>query len=474
VSEAARFLGAWRVANLERFFRTITEELARGADTQRVLRRVRSAVSDEEPGEEGQPRNLAPDAVRILTLHGAKGLDFDHVYLMQLHKATGGRSERGSQAHEHAGRFELCLAGAPSLGWDRALAARDRVAAAERVRTLYVGMTRAKKRLVLAGLWPAFRKGRTGETHVDLLGRRRPAPPDLAQVLRACADEAGRDSSTASGARWVFPVLRALRAVPPASATSPPPLDLARVRADAAALACAREEAAARMARPLGAAASAAAHAVEALWDAAAQRGAERASASSDAPCDGLLARLAGTAVHRALEDFDLEADPATELARQRAALEAVLSPLAPPDQLEAAVREARAQLQRLAQGSLLERLRALRGRVVARELPILLAAQPDEHPLEFVSGVIDLVYRDPETDAFVIADYKTDRPDADGALESRTRTYARQGAAYQRAVREAFDLAYTPRFELWYLAYDRCVDVAADFAASAGARARD
>jgi ATP-dependent exoDNAse (exonuclease V) beta subunit len=272
----------------------------------------------------------------------------------------------------------------------------------------------------------------------------------------------------------VFPALRALHAVPPAPAGSPPPLDIGRVRAEAAALGRAHEAATARMARPLGAVASAAAHGVEVQQDAAAWRGVERASASSDVPSDGLLARLAGTAVHRALENFDLEADPAAELARQRAALEAVLSPLVPPDRLEAAVREARARLQHVAEGSLLERLRALRGRVVARELPVLLAAQPDEHPLEFVSGLIDLVYRDPGTDAFVIADYKTDRLDDATALDARTRAYARQGAAYQRAVREAFDLTYTPRFELWYLAYDRCVDVAADFGDTAAARARD
>jgi ATP-dependent helicase/nuclease subunit A len=464
VSEAARFLGAWRVANLERFFRRISEELAGGADAQRVLRSVRSAVSEEEPGEEAQPRDFAPDAVRILTLHGAKGLDFDHVYLMQLHKGSVQRSQAGSQAHAHEGCFELCLAGAPSLGWYRALAARDRVEEAERVRTLYVGMTRARKRLVLAGLWPAFQKRRADGAHAALLDRRQPAPPDLAQLLQACAEAEGADFTAAVQSRWVSPALRALRPVPAASAATAPPLDLARARAEAEGLSRAREEATARMARPLGAAASAAAHAAEEPLDASTWPDVERADVSTD----GLLARLAGTAVHRALEAFDLEADPALEMARQEAALEVVLAPLAPPDRLDAAVCEARERLQRLARGPLLERLRALRGRVVARELPVLLAARPEERPLEFVSGVIDLVYRDPETDAFVIVDYKTDRLENDAALDERTRLYAQQGAAYRRAVREAFDLAHEPRFELWYLVHDRCVDVAPGLAESA------
>jgi ATP-dependent exoDNAse (exonuclease V) beta subunit len=342
------------------------------------------------------------------------------------------------------------------------------------VRTLYVGMTRARKRLVLAGLWPEFQKRRAGQAHADLLGRRRPAPPDLAQVLRTCAAERGVDFHAAAETRWVFPALRAPRAAPPTAAAASAPIEIARVRADAEALARAHEAATARMARPLGAAASAAAHDLEAPWGADAQPGVGAGSAAPDAPPDALLARLAGSAVHRALEDFDLDAEPAAELARQAAACQAVLAPLAPPAQLEAAVCEARARLQRLAEGSLLERLRALRGRVVARELPVLLAAQSDERPLAFVSGVIDLVYRDPETDAFVIADYKTDQLEGDAALDARTRAYARQGAAYRRALREAFGLAYTPRFELWYLSHDRCVDVAADFADSADEPARD
>ena len=44
--------------------------------------------------------------------------------------------------------------------------------------------------------------------------------------------------------------------------------------------------------------------------------------------------------------------------------------------------------------------------------------------------------------DQLVIADYKT------GAR----RDYGAQGAHYRRALREALDLDYEPRFELWYL----------------------
>jgi len=474
VTEAARFLGPWRAANLERFFRVLAEEMAAGADTQAVLRRLRTAVSEEEPTEEGQPRDLAPDAVRVLTLHGAKGLDFDHVYLMQLHRGSARRERGESDARAHDGRLEMRLFGAPSLGWDLVHDARQRVADAESVRTLYVGMTRARRRLVLAGLWPEFQKrGGRGE-HALLLAKRNPAPPDLAEAFGACAREASTDWADAAEARWVFPALDARAALPPAPAVTTALPDLDRVRADAERLRHLRETAGERMRRSLHATATEQAHAgddaetnasPDLQTDARPGSFRERDSAAAEAlapPIDGELARLAGVAVHRALELFDLAAEPEAELARQRAGLEAVLAPLAAPDQLADAVRAARDRLDRFASGPLFQRLQSLRKHVVARELPVLLSPQPDDAALASLSGTIDLLHREPETGEFVVVDYKTDAPDDEAALDERTRAYARQGAVYQRAVREAFDLAYTPRFELWYLSLDRCVGASA------------
>lgn len=456
VSEAARFLGPWRAANLDRFFRVLAEELAAGADAESVLRRLRTAVSEEEPTEEGQPRDLAPDAVRVLTLHGAKGLDFDCVYLMQLHKGPARRDAVESDAHAHDGRVEMRLLGAPSLGWDRVREMRRRVAQAESVRTLYVGMTRARRRLVLAGLWPDFQKRGARGGHALLLQQREPAVPDPAEAFAACAREARTDWVDAAGARWVFPALGVRLAPPPLSAAPEALPDLERVREDSRRLREARARAAERMRRPLHATASEQAHGVSERPAAAAP------PAAASAPADAELARLAGIAVHRVLELFDLEAEPDAELARQRAGLEALLAPHTPPARLAEAVAAARARLDRLASGSLLARLCALREHLVARELPVLLAAGSDDYPLAFLSGTIDLVHREPETGEIVVVDYKTDALDDDAALAARTREYARQGAVYQRALRDALGLAYTPRFELWYLARDLRVDPAA------------
>ncbi len=450
VSEAARFLGAWRVANLERFFRELTLDLSAGTDTWTVLRRLRRAVADEEPGEEGRPCDQSLDAVRILTLHGAKGLDFEHVYLMQLHKGPGGGVEPGPGAREIAGRFEYRLCGAPTLDFDRAARARQATAFAERIRTLYVGMTRARRRLVLAGLWPDFQRT-AAPSHAALLARRDPTAPDLSDTARRCAGSGETDRSDSRHARWVFPALAADFAGAPAPAPAVAAPDVDAVRADSERLRVASAEALARMARPLSASASGEAHADE-------EAGAPPSPTRLPKDRDPEQSRRLGTAIHRALETFDLSADLDTELRRQRELLADALRPITPSDRLADALEQAGAMLDTVGRGALLSQLRRHRDEVVARELPVLAAPGPDDRAIDFLSGTVDLVYRDADSDELVVVDYKTDRIEDEADLLVRTRAYARQGAIYQRAVRHAFALDYTPRFELWYLSLDRRV----------------
>ena len=100
-----------------------------------------------------------------------------------------------------------------------------------------------------------------------------------------------------------------------------------------------------------------------------------------------------------------------------------------------------------MAGGPLLGRLRAIADHVIARELPVLLA--PDDAagaPVGFVSGTIDLVYRDPETGELVIADYKTDEVAGGRELRERAVAYAAQGVVYRRALREALGSRRGPR----------------------------
>jgi ATP-dependent helicase/nuclease subunit A len=458
VSEAARFLGAWRVANLDRFFRELARDLSAGTATAEVLRRLASAVSEEEPMEEEPPHEDGADAVQILTLHGAKGLDFGHVYLMQLHKGTGRPPGPRVDAARVDGVLELRLLGLPTPGFDRAEARRLRVAQAERVRLLYVGMTRARERLVVSSSWPGRvgRRGATGDLFEGLLERRRelPAPALLAERAR----REGRAQVDLAGARFALLGLRDAsservrrrEAAALAEVASDP---VAEARAHAQRVAAAE----ARMARPLGGRASDG-EGAEDREERARRRSEGGPRPSRAARGSAEVARLTGIAVHRALERLDLGGPVAAGLEYGLEELAAWLESEGEAEPVRAAARAARALLERLTGGRLVARLEALRDHVVARELPLLLAAGSRDDALGFVAGAIDLVYRDPETREWVIVDYKTDTPPAGVSLQAHAQGYARQGRVYRSALCEGLGLAESPRFELWFLAADRSV----------------
>jgi ATP-dependent exoDNAse (exonuclease V) beta subunit len=99
-----------------------------------------------------------------------------------------------------------------------------------------------------------------------------------------------------------------------------------------------------------------------------------------------------------------------------------------------------------------------LSDRIVARELSVLSPPIDDEGPVGYFTGQIDLVYRHPDNDEMVIVDYKTGAlGDRDG-LRSPEASYVEQGDVYRRALESAFELSYTPRFELWFLRDDEIV----------------
>jgi len=507
---AARDLGGYRLANLERFFRRLLVELEQGSgDVAAVLRALREDVAAGREAEEGKPPEGAEDAVQVLTIHGAKGLDFAHVYVPQLHKPGGGdrpATAVGSPPDTGPDGCEYRLLGAVTPGFDLVEERRLEVEAAERVRTLYVAMTRAKDRLVLAGDWPRQpadpRLPEQARTHLQLLAWR-PGCPDLQRLRR----DAGGRCVDPEGVTWRILALSdrpeetaTSGGAPRGEALAPP----AAVAAQGALLAGWRAAAGARMARPFGAAASEEAHAQlreaaaaadpadpaegtledrgESGAEGAAGRtgggsagaGAARSAASAVAGAgtaaagavDGReLAMASGAALHRALELWDLDADPAREMERQRALLPAYLSAVAAGEDAARALPRCHRLLERFMAGGLAARLRELAGRVVARELPVLLAPDPDPPngagPVAFVSGAIDLLYRDPGSGALVIADYKTDEV-AGADLARRTAIYASQGAAYVRAVQAALELAAPPRFELWFVHAGRIVRIVA------------
>ena len=82
-------------ANLDRFFRDAAGGDRGRAATAGGAARVAASVAEAREAEEGRPLAAAEDAVRVMTIHKAKGLDFDHVYLLQADRRASGDARAG-------------------------------------------------------------------------------------------------------------------------------------------------------------------------------------------------------------------------------------------------------------------------------------------------------------------------------------------------------------------------------------------
>lgn len=443
VVEAARFPGAYRLANLERFLRELVAALAAGdKGPHDVLRDLRSGFAGDFERESAPPDDTALGAVRLLSIHSAKGLEFANVWLADLHHGSNRReSERQCAARVERGTegLEIELFQTSSLQRAELTARRTAREHAELARLLYVATTRAKDRLVLAGM-PGKASRKDGRLS-DLVAQRRgvAAPWD-----RLAADsERGADPwIDEDGARW-----RLLDAEPPTRAEPHAEQDeCARTKANeraSRALASkaqgARASAAARAARPWVQAASGDPD----LEEREARERGEGSGLSRDA------ARAVGVAVHAALEHWD--AACACELALGAALERVELSIAARLDGADRprALERARELLHGFARSELCARLRRIAPDVVARELPLALSADSGDSPTGAFVGTADLVFA--EGSRLVVVDFKTDAEPDEAVLAQR---YAPQLERYARALKIA--LGVDVRAELWLVATGR------------------
>lgn len=359
-------------------------------------------LEDQPEEAESALSEASLDAVRILTIHKAKGLEFPVVILPGVHQ--GARMPRKGHAIQHDWSSRCygltvgpsCNLGAVLVG--EKMAARE---AAEQRRLLYVGMTRARDLLVLSG---GLLKKPGRETVLELLG-----------------EAVGREPLTEEGADLEIGTARMTRTIVPAATTtrrrvqhivqpiSVPPLPALIERYDVRQMRRVELRSQPRKMIP-------------SLMKVDRQAGDQtrRRRNGTDA-----RARFLGICTHALLERWDFtRATPPSVMELESLCRSCISSDT---DCLEAVQDDLRSIL-----GSFLssEWYRRMRNAIIlGREIPFVIPWRDGQ----VMEGVIDLIYR--LDGALWIADYKTDRIEA-GEASARAQQYTQQAIAYRAAAR--------------------------------------
>ena len=374
-------------ANIRKLLR-IVRTLA-GHPLSEVVSYLEQRRDDLDP-REGPATLDRPDAVQLMTVHGAKGLEFPIVFVPEAHLSSWStwdavrwsRSDGVSVTLERDEDDDT----RPRPGFYAHLQQRDQLEDAEEHRRLfYVAATRAGDYLHISG----DESGKDGWLHalrdahangaLHEIELREPVPPDLAAIARRRAPTALQLPAASEEQDYVPPLLERPRVIPlrastPVTALRPPQTDPQRYA-----------------------------------------RG------------DGLAA-LRGLLVHRALEVSGGAPDSLDD---------AALADLA-REQSERALDEATAR-------SLAGEVREMLDRYTRSPVAAALAAADVERWFELpfawdwdgvpVHGSIDLVYRD--ASGWHVIDFKSDRLNGTSAQEAASR-YAVQIGLYQRAIEAA------------------------------------
>jgi ATP-dependent helicase/nuclease subunit A len=401
--------GAQRVANLRKLLASAAEIARDGSLSFLETLEAIDTQSQAELEGDSPLADEATDAVRIATIHRAKGLENKVVFVPDLardDRRFGFRPEAETDVVGIRGSgpaLALRIGDVSNAAWVVREIERKRHEDAEDVRLLYVALTRAQEHLVV-------------------VAGKSPRVPAWVQALEAWGYDPAAPPANASTLANGTVLHRLISGPSPrAVAEADLPDDVAdaveRYESVATALDAAK--------RPPFATPSGAAEDVErARWAPDARNGPARD-----------VARVAGIAVHRALQHADFRSkrflDALPAYARAAAAEEG-----ADPARVE---KEARAILEAFARSPLFARLREVE--ILGREIPLLFR---DAGGASW-RGSIDLLFRDTDG-TLVVADFKTD-VDTSGALDR----YHAQLEVYAASARDALE---TPavRAELWML----------------------
>ncbi len=407
--------GEQRTANVWKV-RQLVEQASRrlGGDLVEVVRALRRSA--EEGREEGESplADETLNAVRVMSVHKAKGLEFGLVFVVNLAaKGKGRELETDAWIDEHLGVAGLAVL--PSISRTGAWLRREEQIreVEENRRILYVAITRARERLVLSGMRKASEYmgllveafgGAILDTEGEVaIGRARLLCRSIAQGKEVPPKPPARVKGAKAAdwksyaARWVERGEEARTCEEGLRRVTPTMLD--------------EEEAPLEARRPgkgvegLGKAIGQVCHAVLAGWDFRAGRRPDL-SAAVDRALAGLEGLSFGTA-------------KAAKVAKEGCE---VLSAF-----LECSYAK------KLAKADIL-----------GREVPFYLR----EEDGRLVSGVIDVVYR--LEGALVVADWKSDDVPA-SAIKKATERHANQARYYREAIERA-GWGKVARFDLVYL----------------------
>ncbi len=451
-----------RMANVHKLLRFARRfQATEGRNLRGFLEQVSYLQRAGKPEAEAPVADVEPDAVRLMSVHAAKGLEFPVVCMADLGRQPYTQTPDLLVDGERIGlRLAQLHAGgsSPTLDYEALSDERREREAEEEDRIVYVAMTRARERLLLSGAvdfarWPApacAREGaRPGTVISWLVPALSPELPELARAGQTAVREVAVGSEGVAVRLWLNTPANVPSAIglPGGAAVQEPVPPIAPAPLSEGAPAPVQERPG--EGTPVGGAGEGgAADGEEASAELPAMLSysslselescgyryylervlgmAEvRPRAALGADGGGLEARARGTLVHRLMETADL--------ARLEAISPAQVAACARDLGLRVGERERVEIAQLLAAAAAAQpAMRMAAARTLRREHPFAFAC--DEHtPL--ITGVID-VLADEGDGRYLVLDYKSDRVAADEDLEALVEArYGVQRELYALAV---------------------------------------